>query len=220
MQFTVMRLRGILDHILSQGDTMSSLNWIDNIILIVFFFSVVAGLMRGLIREVISLLSWVAAFIIAVIFSSKLAATFTSSPDVQSAISNATTSIGVNAAQPVSMFSVGVSFIILFVGTLVIGSIINSFMSRAVERQGISFANRLLGSVFGLMRGFIIVMVGIFLVQLSPIQQQPYWSQSQFVNAFQPAVQWFGNIVQPGFQSLKAKVDSTLQNTNAGQLFR
>lgn len=199
---------------------MSSLNWVDNIILFVFFMSVVAGLMRGLVKEVISLLTWLAAFIVAVIFSPKLAAMFTSSPSVQSMVSGASTAVGLNTAQPVSMFAIGVSFIALFVGTLIVGSLINSLTSRAVERQGISFANRLLGSVFGLARGFIIVLVIIFLVQLSPIQQQPYWSSSQFVNAFQPAVQWFGNLVQPGFQSLKAKVDTTLQNTNAAQLFR
>jgi membrane protein required for colicin V production len=199
---------------------MSSLNWVDNVILFVFFMSVVAGLMRGLVKEVISLLTWLAAFVVAVLFSSKLAGIFTSSHQVQSMISGATSSIGINTAQPVSVLSLGLSFVLLFVGTLIVGSIINSMTSKAVERTGISFSNRLLGSVFGLGRGFLIALVGIFVVQLSPIQQESYWSQSQFVTAFQPAVQWLGGIVQPGFDSLKSKVSDTLQNTNTQQLFQ
>ncbi len=191
---------------------LSNLNWIDNAILFVFFISVIAGLMRGLIKEIISLLTWLAGFVIAVMFSPKLAGLFTGSPQVKSMISGATSSAGINTTQPVSVLSLGICFVILFVATLIVGSVINSLTSRAVERDGISFANRLLGSVFGFARGFLLVLVGVFLAQLSPIQQQPSWAQSQFVTAFQPAVQWLSRMIEPQLQNLKQKVDNTLQS--------
>lgn len=198
---------------------MSSLNWVDNVILFVFLISVLAGLGRGLVKEVLSLLTWLAAFVVAALFSTSVASYFTGSTQVQSMVANTTNTIGINTAKSVSVLSLGISFVALFVGTLILGSIINALTSRAVERGGISFANRLLGAVFGLIRGTLIVLVGIFLVQLSPISQEPYWQASQFVRAYQPSVQWLSNIVEPGLQSLKTKVGDTLQNVNGQQFF-
>lgn len=196
---------------------MSNLNWVDILILCVFLFSVLAGLMRGLVKEIISLLTWIAAFIIAIIFSSKLAALFTGTQQVQSAISSASNAVGTSAAQSISVLSVGVSFIILFVGTLLIGSIIGSIISKAVDSVGIGFINRFLGGVFGLARAFLLVLVGMFLIQLTTLQQQPWWVQSQFVSSFQPAVVWLGGVVAPGLASLKDTLNNTIQNIKSNQ---
>jgi membrane protein required for colicin V production len=194
---------------------MTGLNWVDYSIVSVFAVSIMAGLMRGLVREVISIVSWFAAVVVASMFSSRLAATFTSDPSVQSALTDASTSMGVNAAQPVSYFAIGISFVILFVGTLIIGSLINYFLSRAAEFQGISFVNRALGAVFGFARGFLLNLVIMFLIQLSPLGQQAFWKQSQFVQSFQPAIVWLANVVQPGLEGIKAKMDQTLQNVGS-----
>jgi membrane protein required for colicin V production len=199
---------------------LTHLNWVDDAILLIFLVSVLAGLMRGLVKEVISLFTWIAAFIVAILFSTRVASMFTGSDQVQSAVSNASNNIGMNASQSVSVLSIGVSFLLLFVATLIIGSIINYIISRAVESGGISFINRLLGGVFGLARGFLIILVGIFLIQLSPVQDEPWWQASQFVKSYQPSVKWLGDTVSPGFENLKAKVDDTLKNVNTQQMFQ
>ncbi len=192
---------------------MDGFNWVDYIILGIFVISILVGLSRGLLREVISLLTWVAAFIIASLFSSQLAAAFTSSQPVQSVISSTSNAIGVNPATQVSWLSLGVSFIVIFIGVLIVGSIINAVFSRAADVPGISLGNRLFGAVFGLGRGFLINLVLIFLVQLVPtVQQQSWWTQSKMVVAYQPAVQWLGNIIEPGLETLKSKVGGTLQD--------
>lgn len=197
---------------------MSNLNWVDIIILVIFLASVLAGLIRGFVKEIISLLTWIAAFVIAVMFASKLAAWFTSMPSVQSMIASASNSIGTSAETSVSYIALGISFLLLFVCTLIIGSIISTIISRAIESVGIGFINRLLGGVFGLARGFLIVVAGIFLVQLTSAAQQPWWAQSQFVNSFQPAVAWVGGMVSPGLASLKERVSNTMQN--GGQMIQ
>src|ERR1041385_2992010 len=84
-------LYDIINQFYSLGDRdfMSNLNWVDIVILVIFFASVLAGLIRGFVKEIISLVTWIAAFFIATMFASKLAAWFTSFPSVQSMISSA-----------------------------------------------------------------------------------------------------------------------------------
>lgn len=193
----------------------TSLNWVDYIIIGIFSFSILAGLFRGLIREVIALITWISAFVVSGYFANDLAQKFTGGSGQQSPFSSsAINSMGFNTAKSVSLISVSVSFVLLFILTLVIGSLINYFISRAVDAGGISIGNRLLGGVFGLLRGFLINLVIIFLVQLSPLSQQPIWTSSQFVTAFQPAVKWLENLVYPGIESLKNNLGPKIKNLN------
>ncbi|EKD72629.1 MAG: CvpA family protein [uncultured bacterium] len=190
-------------------------NWVDYIILGIFLISILGGFFRGGVKEIISFLSWIAAFIIASLFSKPLAAHFSSSAPVQSVISSASNTFGVGTSAQVSMFAIGLSFVVLFFGTVLIGSLVGYFINRVVESGGMSIVNRFLGGIIGLGRGYLINLVMIFIVQLSPIAQQPFWAQSSMVNSFQPAVQWLGNLVEPGLQSLKSSVGETLQNLDS-----
>ena len=191
---------------------MSNFNWVDYTILAIYLISILAGLGRGFIKEVVSLITWIAAFIIATMFSNALATWFTSTESVQNAVTQASNSMGVNAAQPVSYAAIGVSFALLFLGTLIIGAIIGFFLNLAVQVGVLGLGNRLLGGVFGLLRGFIITLVLIFLVQLTPATSQSWWQQSQLVAVYQPAVVWLGNFVSPSLANLKAKFGETIQN--------
>lgn len=200
---------------------MENYNWVDYIILGVFFFSILAGLMRGIVKEVLSILTWVAAFVIASMFSDRLASVFTQSNSAQSVISQASTTVGVDASQSVSMVSLGLSFVCLFLVTLIVGSLITNIISRAVDSAGIGLANRLFGSVFGLIRGFLINLMIVFVVQLTAFDQESWWREAKLVPIFQPAAQWLGQVVHPGFETLKSKVGQTFQGArqSVGHLF-
>ena len=194
---------------------MSNLNWVDYIVLAIFFFSILAGLTRGLVREVVSLVTLIAAFAVAIMFSSQLAAVFTNTAVVQSVVNQASGAIGVNTAQPVSYMALGISFGLLFAGTVIVGAIIGYCLNIAFQTGILGIGNRLLGAVFGLARGFIINLVIIFLVQLSPLSSEAWWQQSYFVGVFQPAVVWLGDFVSPSLANLKAKFGQTFQNVNS-----
>ncbi len=193
----------------------TNLNWVDYIVLIIFFLSILIGLKRGLVKEVIALVTLIAAIIIAALFSNPLAEMITHSASVQSAVNQASASIGANAAQPVSYAALGISFALLFIATIIVGAIISSLLNIAVQTGILGIGNRLLGAVFGLVRGFFINLVIIFVVQLTPLGNQAWWHQSQFVTSFQTAVQWLGNIVSPSLADLKTKFGQTVQNANA-----
>lgn len=194
---------------------MANLNWVDYIILAVFFFSILAGFGKGLVRELVSLATLVAAFIVASMFANPLAAAFTSSPSVQSAVNQASSAIGMNAAQPVSYAALGVSFAVLFTATILAGSLLGYFLNIAFQTGILGFGNRILGAVFGFARGFLINLVLIFVVQLTPLSAQSWWQQSQLVGTFQPAVQWLGNIVSPSLANLKERFGSTIQDVGS-----
>lgn len=190
---------------------MQGFNWVDYIVLAILFFSTLVGLSRGVVKEVISIATWVAAFFVASVFATPVANYFSSSPQAQSVISSA----GSGASAPITWLAYGLSFIGLFIITMIAGAIINSVMSRAVEVSGISFANRLLGALFGMIRGFLLNIMMMFLLQLIPsVMQQTWWTQSVFVNTLQPEVQWLASVAQPGLQTLKSQAGQMLQNIN------
>lgn len=193
------------------------MNWVDYIIIGIFFFSMLIGFSRGFVKEVISLAALIAAFIIASRYTNALATTFTSSASVQNAVNQASAAIGVSTSQPVSYFALGLSFSVLFFGTLIIGSIVGYVANIFFQIGLLGLGNRLLGGVFGLGRGFILNLVLIFLVQLSPLAKEVWWQQSQLVGSFQPAVVWLGNIVSPSLANLKAKLGQGLDSLG-GQL--
>lgn len=194
---------------------MANLNWVDYIFLAIFLFSILGGLSRGFVKEVISFAALIAAFIIAALFSQHLANVFTSSSSVQNVVSQASSAIGTSAAKPVSYLALGLSFAILFAGTIIAGSIISYFINVAFQTGVLGVGNRLLGGVFGLCRGFLINLVIIFLVQLTPFSDAASWRQSQIVSSYQPAVQWLAGIVSPSLANLKEKIGQTLQNVNS-----
>lgn len=194
---------------------MAGYNWVDYVFILIFFFSVFAGFARGFLKEVISLGTIIAAFIVAILFSNTLASHFTHSSNVQAVVSQASTAIGMNAAQPVSYIAIGVSFGLLFFGTTIVGAIISFFLQFAVQAGMLGFGNRVLGAAFGFARGFIINLVLIFVVQLTSFSSQPSWTQSQLVGEFQPAVAWLAGIVSPSLATLKSTLGQKVKDVGS-----
>lgn len=194
---------------------LSHLNWIDYIILGILFFSMVIGFARGLVKEIISLVTLIAAFVVAILFASPLASAFTDSASVQNAVNQASNTIGANTAQPVSYAAIGLSFAVLFAGTIIIGWIIGLLVNLAFKTGILGFGNRIFGAVFGFCRGVLFNIVLIFLVQLTFFASDAAWQKSQLINLFQPGVKWLGELVSPTLDNLKAKVNSTLDSVNS-----
>jgi membrane protein required for colicin V production len=192
--------------------SLGGMNIVDIIILIIIFLSVMIGFSRGLISEVVSLGTLIAAFAIAIMFTNPLAAYFSSTATVQGVVSETTNAIGASTAQPISYVTIGISFTILFVVTLIIGAFIKMALNLMFQTGILGFGNRVLGGAFGFVRGLLLTLVMIFLVQLSPLAQQPWWQQSKYVPYFQSQVVWLGSIVSPALANLKSTFGSTIQD--------
>ena len=118
--------------------------------------SVVLSVMRGFTRELLALLAWVAAFVVATTASGTVAGWLASS-------------ISDESLRALTAFAA------VFIGTLLLVSVCGLLLSQAVRRAGLGVEDRLLGGIFGLARGLLIVMVAVLLAGLTPLPKQPAW---------------------------------------------
>jgi len=174
-------------------EMISGFNWVDWVFVAVFVLSILAGFVRGLLREVLAVFVLVAGFVVASIFANSLATYFTNSA-------------GSSAdSQSLSFLAIGISFGVLFVGTVIAGSILSFFLAVIFRSTVLGFGNRLLGAVFGFARGFLINLVIVFVVQLTAFGDNDVWKQSKLVEYFQPPAAWLSGVIAPTLDDLKAK---------------
>ena len=140
--------------------------WIDYAILAVVGISGILSLMRGFIREVLSLAGWVAAFWGALAFSGKAA------PWLEAYVATPSTRLGI-------------AFVAIFVGILLLSGIALRLVGLLVERTGMSGTDRTLGILFGVLRGIVVVGLLVLLGGLTPLPQDPWWRESTFLPHFE-----------------------------------
>jgi membrane protein required for colicin V production len=195
---------------------MGTYTWLDYLIIVIFILSMLVGLKRGFIKESISLATLIAAFFIAITFSGSLAEWLDSSAGAQSFVKSLAHIFGENnAADALSLITIGLSFFILFLLTMVIGEIINKMASGATLIPGLGLIDLILGAGFGVVRGFLINVAVLFMLGLTSVPQGNAWVQSQLLPMFQPSIIWLSNIVKPGLQIIKEKVGGALGNVNS-----
>lgn len=148
----------------------SGLNAVDIGILAVTALSCLFGLWRGLIKEVFSLLTWIAALFVARIYSEHLA------PALAGMLEGETTRYVA-------------AFAILFIITIMAGTLLNHFMAKLLTATGLKLTDRLLGGAFGVARGVIIVMLGIFLSG-GFLADVPAWQQSRLIPHGVALIEW------------------------------
>lgn len=142
----------------------------DLIIVVMIFLSILIGVVRGFVKESISLITWVVAIGLSMMFTNGLAEymSFSKIPLVR-------------------MIS---AFLIIFVGTIFVGAIINFLMGVFIRKTPFSVPDRILGSIFGLLRGFVFVTILILLGGLTPFPETPWWKGSYTVVHFQSLAIW------------------------------
>ena len=150
---------------------MNSLIWIDWIIIAIIAISTLISLMRGFVREALSLTTWIMAFIVARTFHSHLETLLTG------LIHN-------------PWARLGTAFAVLFIATLVVGAVINNMMARLIKVSGLSATDRALGMVFGMLRGVIVVVVAIALLRYTTVPRDAWWKQSVMIGKFAVVEQW------------------------------
>ena len=145
--------------------------WIDYFILAIITVSALLSLWRGFIKEALSLVTWVAALWVAMLFFDDLARYL---------------------AQWIENRSIrgAVAFAILFVGTVIAGSVVNFLVGKLVEKSGLSATDRALGMIFGVARGVVIVSVLVMLAGLTSVPRDAWWSDSLLLAHFQDMAMW------------------------------
>jgi len=134
---------------------------VDTLILAVIAISSAFGVWRGFIKETLSLLSWIAALLVSRVYTESLAGL------LESLIDNP-------SVRYVTAFSV------LFVLIIMLGTALNHFMSKLLVVTGLKTLDRLLGAVFGVARGTVIVLVVLFILNVF-VSGSEWWQQSTLI---------------------------------------
>ena len=145
--------------------------WVDYILLGVIVISALLSLWRGFVTEAISLLSWIVGLWVAVVFFQDLAHLMKDWIDTPS-------------IRDVSAFA------ILFIGTVLVGGLVNYLAGQLVAKTGLTATDRVLGMLFGIARGIVIVAVLVLLAGLTALPQDPWWQEALLLEHFQDMALW------------------------------
>ena len=158
------------------------MNWADWTILSIIIVSCLIGLKRGFVKEALSLAVWVLALFVALSFKDSF-------------------SVVLQSHVPTPSMRDMASFGILFTLTLVVGAMGNYLISEIVRMTGLSGTDRVFGMVFGLARGFVIVMANLlFVPPIISVDKDTWWVESQLIPNFLAFEDWFRGLMGTTFE--------------------
>ena len=150
--------------------------WVDWGIIAVIAISALISLRRGFVKEALSLVTWVVAGVVAWTFGGSLSLYLTDYIETPSA-------------------RIIAGCVILFVGTLVVGALVNFLIGELVRVTGLSGTDRFLGMAFGAARGALLVVVAVGLLSLAPVEQDLWWQNSTLIPHFLLMADWSKNLI-------------------------
>lgn len=157
---------------------MTGIDWVFiGIVAISTLFSI----RRGFVREALSLITWAAAVVVAYLFSSHLSTLLAEYIDTPS-------------------MRLILAIMILFAATLIVGAMVNHLLSDFVRVTGLTGPDRTFGILFGVVRGFLIVLVLVIGAghESLPFREDDWWKRSYLI----PRVQEAGDMVSRWYQRI------------------
>lgn len=141
----------------------------DYTVLTIVGLSVIYSVMRGMVREVLSILGWLAAFYVGRIYTGQLA------PLMPIEI-------------PTEGLRILAAFLVLFLATLLVATLLAIAISAILKKIGLGWFDRLFGAVFGLLRGLLIVCIMVFLAGLTELPKDARWKNAMFSSPIEALV--------------------------------
>ena len=136
---------------------MAALDWM---VLAVLCASLLLGAVRGLVFEVLSVLGWIAAFVAAQWFAADVAGR-----------------LPMGQASASIRFAAG--FVLVFIAAAFAAGLLAKLVKTLVQAVGLRPVDRVLGAVFGLLRGVILVLIGAAVVHMTGLHQGAWWQESR-----------------------------------------
>lgn len=124
--------------------------------------SMLLGAWRGLVFEVLSLLSWVAALVLA-----------------QWLAADVGLRLPMSGASELVRYAAG--FFVVFVATVMLGSLIATLLKKLMSAVGLRPVDRVLGSLFGAIRGTLLLLLVTMLAGMTPVKTSAAWQESHGV---------------------------------------
>lgn len=158
------------------------MTWADYTIIGIVVVSMVVSLFRGFIREVFSVLVWLAAVYAALQAAGPLAVRLENVIEVPSV-------------------RVIIAFVGVFLVVLAVGGLINYLLGKLVEGTGLSGSDRLFGALFGAVRGLAIVLAAVIIAAFTPFIDDPWWQQSMLLPEMERMATWLAGYFPESIQA-------------------
>jgi membrane protein required for colicin V production len=146
-----------------------NLNVADFIIAGIVLLSILISLLRGFIREALSLATWLIGAYLA----------FTLSTPLSEALS------GVISSSSTRMV---IAFAGIFLSIVILGAILNFFVGKLITVTGLGLIDRLLGVIFGAARGILVIALILLMIKGSSLTDRSWWRHSQLIPEFAPII--------------------------------
>ena len=140
----------------------------DYAVLAILLVSITVSVLRGLVREILSLIGWIAAFVVATLYAEDFAPAL--------------------AVLPSQIMRVAVAFMLILVAMALVMAMINWGVMRGVEAAGLQLADRGLGGLFGLARGLVIVIALVLVAGMTSLPRMTFWKEAVFSPLAETAV--------------------------------
>jgi membrane protein required for colicin V production len=136
---------------------MSSTDWI---LLALLAASMLLGAWRGLVYEVLSVLGWIASFVLAQWFAPEVADMLPMQKSDQT-------------------LRYAAAFVVVFIASVFAAGLISALMKKIIAAVGLRPVDRILGAFFGVFRGLILLLALSVVVHMTALQESEWWLASK-----------------------------------------
>lgn len=161
------------------------MNLIDVLFVLVAVVSLLVGVWRGLLRELLSLLSWLVAGYVAWRFHGVL----------MKPLAGVISSAGARQAAAV---------LLLFIAAVVVLALLSHLLVSLLKRSPLQGTDRVLGAAFGAARGLVLIAATVLLVEATPLQKSLWWQGSTLVPQARGTARWLRSTVEWGLEQFQA----------------
>ena len=144
------------------------MTWFDYAVIAILGLSVLLAAYRGVVREITALAGWAAALILSTLFAQELALLLPASLS--------------------HLLRVIIAYVVIFLGALLLSGLIGMVLAKLFHAAGLGVTDRAVGALFGLLRGAVIVLVGVMFAGLTELPKEPFWREAALSGPVETAV--------------------------------
>lgn len=141
----------------------------DYAVLAVVAASVLLGLWRGVVSEILALVAWVAAFLAARAEAAEVA-----------------NWLAAQIADPA--LRLAAAYVLVVLAVLAVFSLLRLVLKLLLRAVGLGLLDRLLGGAFGALRGVLVVLVAILVAGMTPLPKMEWWREATLSPPLETAV--------------------------------
>ncbi|MFH1604512.1 MAG: CvpA family protein [Pseudomonadota bacterium] len=144
------------------------MTWFDYAVFAVVCVSVLLAVWRGVMREIMALAGWAAAFILSSLFAQELARWLPAGLSL--------------------MLRAVIAYLVIFLAVLLLFGVVGMLLAKLFHAAGLGLTDRAVGALFGLARGLLIVFVGVMMAGLTSLPKQRFWRDAALSGPIETAV--------------------------------